>query len=126
MKRSIFGFASICVAALLCACATPGAAPNAAQVADIQTACAVDAGLRPTVTGLLAIPGLATVDEVAAVTAARAVIDPICANPGGTVQANAIAAVTSASAQVLGIVTQLQARKSGSAAAVEPAAAASQ
>ena len=105
--------ASIAAAAclMLAACSTPGAAPNAAQVSEIQTACAVDAGLRPTITGLLAIPNLATLDEVAAVTAARAVIDPICANPSGTVQAHAIAAVTSASAQVLGIVTQLQARK---------------
>ena len=95
----------------LTACVSPQAAPNANQVAAIQNACAVDAGLRPTITVLLAVPGLAKVEEVEAVTAARAIIDPVCANPSGTVQANAIAAVTGASAQIIGIVTQLQLRQ---------------
>ena len=99
--------------AVLPACTT---APTADQVAQIQTACAVDAGLRPTVTALLAIPGLATTQEVAAVTAARAVIDPICANPAGTPQANALAALTTASGQVVAIVTTLQARKAAAPA----------
>ena len=80
------------------------------------TADPVDAGVRPTVTALLAIPGLATAQEVAAVTAARAVIDPICANPAGTPQANALAALTTASGQVVAIVTTLQARKAAAPA----------
>lgn len=94
--------------AVLPACTT---APTADQVAQIQTACAVDAGVRPTVTALLAIPDLATAQEIAAVAAARAVVDPICANPAGTPQANALAALTAASGQVVAIVTTLQARK---------------
>jgi hypothetical protein len=96
------------IALVLCACTTT---PTANQVAAITNACAIDAGIRPTVTELLAIPGLATPQEVAAVVAARAVIDPICANPSATPQANALAALTGASAQVIAIVTTLQARK---------------
>lgn len=99
----------------LSGCASMGGTPDANQVQQIQTACAVDAGIRPTVTALLALPGLAKPEEIAAVVAARAVIDPICANPSGSIQANAIAAVTSASAQVIGIVAQLQARKAAPA-----------
>lgn len=112
MKHSLLALAIAAAAASLslAGCAASGA-PDAPQVQMIQNACAVDAGLRPTVTALLAVPGLATPDEVAAVVAARAVIDPVCANPAGSVQANAIAAVTGASATVLGIVTQMQARK---------------
>lgn len=101
-------FALISACLMLSGCAT---APGAAEVTQIQTACAVDAGLRPTVTVLLAVPGLANVQDVAAITAARAVIDPICANPGGTPQANAIAILAGASGQLVGIVTQLQARQ---------------
>ncbi len=86
-------------------------APTANQVAAITNACAIDTGIRPTITALLAIPGLATPAEIAAVTAARAVIDPICANPSATPQANALAALTGASAQVIAIVTTLQERK---------------
>jgi hypothetical protein len=108
MKKYFFVL-TVAISGALIGCAT--GSPDAAQVQQIQNACAVDAGLRPTVTVLLAIPGLAKVEEVAAVTAARAVIDPICANPAGNVQANSIAALTNASAQVVGIVTQLQARK---------------
>ena len=93
------------------ACTSTPMTPDANQVAAIQNACAVDAGLRPTVTLLLAVPGLAKVEEVAVVTAARAIIDPVCANPANSVQANAIAAVTGASAQIIGVVTQLQQRQ---------------
>jgi len=109
----VSAFAALAAAACItfAGCAAPGATPDAAQVQQIQTACAIDAGLRPTVTALLAIPGLATFDEVAAVGAARAVIDPICANPAGSVQANTIAAITSASAQLVGIVAQIEGRK---------------
>jgi hypothetical protein len=126
MKRFLASVFFACVAALaITACGTSGtapaaltAAPSADQVVAIQNACAIDAGIRPTVTALLTVPGLATVQEVAAVTAARAVIDPICANPSGSVQANTLAVLTGATGNVLAIVTQLQARKSGS----EPAA----
>jgi len=98
-----------CVFAIaLCACTTT---PTANQVAAITNACAIDAGIRPTITELLAIPGLATPAEITAVATARAVIDPICANPSATPQANALAALTGASAQVIAIVTTLQARK---------------
>ena len=93
----------------LAACTTT--APNASQVQQIQTACAIDAGLRPTANALLAIPGLATPQEIAGVVAARAVIDPVCANPAGSVEANTIAAFTSATAQVVGIVTALKTRQ---------------
>lgn len=95
-------------AVALCACATT---PTANQVAAITNACAIDAGLRPTVTLLMAVPGLATPPESAAIVAARAIIDPICANPSATPQANTLTLLTSASAQVIGIVTTLQARK---------------
>ena len=77
--------------------------------------------MRPTVTALLAIPGLAKAEEIAAVTAARLAIDPVCANPSGNLQANALAAVTGASGQVVAIVAQLQARK---AVAAKPEASA--
>ena len=115
--KKLFTLAAACSVLALAACSTTGT-PEAGQVQQIQTACAVDAGIRPTVTALLAIPGLATVQEVAAVGAARAVIDPICANPGGSVQANAITILVSANAQLVGIVAQLQARK----ATVDPVA----
>ena len=93
------------------ACANPGAKPSDIQVQQIENACAVDAGIRPTITAFMAIPGLVQPAEDAAIIAARAVIDPICANPAGNVQSNAISALTSASAQVVGIVAQIQARK---------------
>lgn len=93
--------------AMLAGCA----APNASQVDAIKSACAIDAGIRPTVTILLAVPGLAKPEEIAAVAAARTVIDPVCANPAGTAQENALAAVSGASATLIGIVTQMQMRK---------------
>jgi len=122
MKRffTVLFVAILCAVGLaaLPACSTnPAATPNATQVTQIQNACAFDAGLRPTVSALLAIPGLARPQEIAAVAAARAVIDPICANPGGSVQANTIAAVTGATAQVLTIATQLQQRSNPAASA---------
>lgn len=97
----------IAVSAILAmsACAT---VPNDQTVMVIQNSCAVDAGLRPVVTVLLATPGVAQPEDVAAITAARAVIDPICANPSGPVQANAIAALTGATAQIVAITAKLQ------------------
>ena len=65
----LFAFALISACLMLSGCAS---APGVDQVAQIQAACAVDAGLRPTVTVLLAVPGLANVQDVAAITAARA------------------------------------------------------
>jgi len=112
--KKLFAMAFGLVLSVIAACTSTGA-PDSRQVQAIQNACAVDAGVRPVVTVLLATPGLATPDEVAAVAAARAVIDPVCSNPAGSVQANAIAAVTGASAQIVGIVTQLQARQAASA-----------
>lgn len=102
-----FRFALAVAAAIACAACT-ALAPDAGGVVAIQNACAVDAGLRPTVTVLLAF---ATPQEQATVAGARAVIDPVCANPGGAYQANTIAAVTGASAQIVGLVAELQARK---------------
>ncbi len=106
--KKLFAFYLACAVLALAACAT---APGAAQVEQIQTACAVDAGLRPTVSVLLAVPNLATAQEETTIIAARAVIDPICANPAGTPQANAIAILAGASGHLVGIVTQLQARQ---------------
>ncbi len=122
MKKFFLFLAAAVLALAFAACTTTGA-PNATQVQAIQQACAIDAGVRPSVTVLLSIPGLATVQEVAAVAAARAVIDPICANPAGSVQANSLAVLSSATGQVTSILIQLQARKAGAVPA--PAAAAS-
>ena len=104
--KKILAFAA---ALVLAACATT--APNDAQVAQIQTVCAVDAGIRPSVTALMV---LATPQEQAAITAARAVIDPVCANPGAPLQSTAITTFSAAAAQVVSYYTQLQARKAGS------------
>lgn len=113
MKKTIFLVAA--VAALACTalagCASGAAPPTADQVSKIETACAIDAGVRPTVSALLAIPGLASADEIRAVNLARAAIDPICANPSAPLQASAMAAFTNAAGQIVGIVAQLQARK---------------
>ena len=110
-------------AALMTGCAAP-LVPTPTEVQLIKNACAADAVVRPTVS-LLLDAGLATPAESAAVTAARDLIDPICADPGGSVQANALAVVTNASGQVLAIVKQLQARKAAatSAAPADPASA---
>ena len=122
MKKFFLFLAAAVLALAFAACTTTGA-PNATQVQAMQQACAIDAGVRPSVTVLLSIPGLATVQEVAAVAAARAVIDPICANPAGSAQANSLAVLSSATGQVTSILIQLQARKAGSVPA--PVAAAS-
>lgn len=118
--KKFFALFAACAALALVACAA--GAPEANEVQQIQAACAVDAGLRPTVTALMAVPGLVQPADDAAIVAARAVIDPICANPAGTPQANAISILVGANAQLVGIVTQIQARKM---AAEYPAATAS-
>ena len=98
-------------AATLTACVAQPSTPDAKQLAAIQGACAADAALRPTVTLLLAVPGLATPQEAAGVAAARAVIDPICANPSAGLAGNALAAVSGAAGQVVAFVADMQARR---------------
>lgn len=105
MKALIAAFA----AASLAACAT---APPANVVTAIQNACAIDAGLRPIVVELQMVPGLVQPPEALALTAARAVIDPICANPAASPEANTLTALTGASAQIVGVVTAVKARQS--------------
>lgn len=116
IRSSLLMLAASAVMALS-ACA---GAPTATGVQAIQNACALDAGLRPTVTLLIAF---ATPQEAAAVTAARAVIDPVCANPSGTYEANTVAAVSGAAGQILAVVTELKARQ-GKSPTPAPAASA--
>lgn len=97
---------AVAALAILAACST--AAPTNDQVVKIQTACAIDAGIRPSVSALMV---LATPAESAAINAARAVIDPVCANPAAPLQSTAITTFSAAAAQVVGYYTQLQARK---------------
>ena len=113
MKTTIAILAS---ALLLSACATSptgAVTPTAQTVQQIQQACLVDAGIRPIVTALLAVPGLATVQEVAAVAAARQVIDPICANPAGSIQANTMTILTQNINTVTSLLGVLNARNGG-------------
>lgn len=98
----------IALAGIVIALAACTGAPTAPEVQAIQNACAVDAGLRPSVSALLIF---ATPAEVTAIQAARAVIDPICANPSGTPSANAISAITAATAQVISIKTAIDQRR---------------
>lgn len=98
-------------AALLCGCASAPTEPGAQAVARIQAACATDAAIRPSVTVLLTIPGLATPEQIAGIAAARAVIDPICANPGAGLQGNSAAALAGAVGQVVAYVAQMQAQR---------------
>lgn len=96
MKRIFAAAATLA----LSACAT---VPGGQQASAIQSACAVDAGLRPVVTILLATPGAIQPEDAAIVVAARAVIDPICANPSAPLEANALVALTTATAQIAAI-----------------------
>ena len=112
MNRSLFRtFAAAAVlmaAAALTACAAFTATPGAAQVAAIQSACIVDATVRPTVTDLLV---LATPAENDAVTAARKIIDPICANPTAPLATDALTTFSESTAQIANVLGMLQARK---------------
>lgn len=120
MKRFLSTIFLAAISAIVLGLTACAGAPTAGGVQAIQNACAIDAGIRPTVSVLLV---LATPQEAAAVAGARAVIDPVCANPSGSYEANTISAVTAASAQVLSVVTTLQARKSHPpSAAAAPAA----
>lgn len=93
---------------------TPGQDGQQPAVSQIQAACAADAVIRPSVTALLEAPGVATAEQRTVVLAARAVIDPICANPAGARQA-AAAGLSNATAQVLGVYLALKQARAASA-----------
>lgn len=113
MKQTLTYILCMTCAIALSACVTTGApgAPSDQQVARIHAACATDAAIRPSVTVLLTIPGLATPEQAAGIAAARAVIDPICANPAAGLQGNSAAALTGAVGQVVAYVAQMQAQR---------------
>ncbi len=93
---------------------TPGQDSKQPDVAQIQAACAADALIRPSVSALLDVPGLATLEQKGAVMAARAVIDPICANPAAAKQ-GAITGLTNATAQVLAVYVAMKQSRAASA-----------
>lgn len=93
---------------------TPGQDSQQPDVAQIQAACAADALIRPSVSALLDVPGLATLEQKGAVMAARAVIDPICANPAAAKQ-GAITGLTNATAQVLAVYVAMKQNRAASA-----------
>ena len=112
MKRLTFFAAAVAAVAIgLAACA---AAPEQPDVAKIQAACAADALIRPSVSALLDAPGVATLEQRAAVMAARAVIDPICLNPAAA-QQGAVTGLTNASAQLLAVYVAMRQAKAASA-----------
>lgn len=117
MKEIISTILSVACGLVLSACVTAGApvALSDQQVARIQAACATDAAIRPSVTVLLTIPGLATPEQAAGIAAARAIIDPICANPAAGLQGNSAAALAGAVGQVVAYVAQLQAQRTAAA-----------
>lgn len=92
---------------ILSACTTP---PPSQIVAAIQNACFIDATMRPTVT---ALEPLATPTQVLAINTARSVIDPICANPEGSVQANTMTILATNIGNIQGILVALQTQKAG-------------
>lgn len=103
MKKTLLVLSVLALTA--CASVTP------AQESQIKAACAADAIIRPSVTALLEAPGLATPEQKAAVLAARAAIDPICANPGVPVQDQVAQGLASAVGQVVAIYTELKTKK---------------
>jgi hypothetical protein len=105
MKKVLLALTASTLA--LMACTTP---PTQNEVNAITNICLVDSGIRPLVT---ALEVLATPEEVAGLTTARAVIDPICANPAGSVASNAVAVLTNNVANIQAILIKLQARKAG-------------
>ena len=111
--KSIALIAALALGTLVAACGSTTTTPSASEVQSIQNACAGDAALRPIVADLMP---LATSAEKAGVDAAHAAIDQVCANPSGTMQANALAIVVGQSANVVALVSELQARKAAAAA----------
>ena len=107
MKRLIV----IAAALALAACAS---APQPPDVAKIQAACAADAVVRPSVSALLDVPGLASLEQRGAIMAARAVIDPICRDPAAA-QQGAITGLTNATGQVLAVYVAMRQARAASA-----------
>ncbi|APB98499.1 hypothetical protein A4F89_03630 [Polynucleobacter asymbioticus] len=105
MKKSLLTLLAL-AAVGLSACMTT---PPADIVVAIQNSCVIDAGIRPTVT---ALEVLATPMEVQAINAARAIIDPICANPSASVQANTLTILATNVGNIQGILVALQIKKS--------------
>ena len=111
MKRLLIVGAAVAVALSLAGCATQDQQPDAAKIA---AACAADALIRPSVSALLDAPGVATLEQRAAVMAARAVIDPICLNPAAA-QQGAIVGLTNASAQLVAVYVAMRQARAASA-----------
>lgn len=108
LSRTFAAAAALLACVAITACAAFTGAPGAAQVAAVQSACMLDGAVRPTVT-LLEV--LATPDEVTAIAAARAIIDPVCANPSAPLAADAASTFAESTAQIANILVQLQVRK---------------
>ena len=111
---------SMASAAVLGGCSTLTAAPSAAQVVAIKSACDLDAVGRPTLDVLLV---LATPAENTAVTSARKIIDTACANPSASIATNAMTTFSESTAQIANILAQLQARKKAIPAATAASSA---
>lgn len=111
MKCFLLIAAALALAGCAAGPATDGAQPD---VSRIRAACAADALIRPSVSALLDVPGLAGLEQKAAVMAARAVIDPICRDPASA-QQGAITGLTNATAQVLAVYVALKQSRAASA-----------
>lgn len=122
LSRAFAGCLALVACLAITACASFTGTPGDAQVAEIKNACAIDAGLRPTVKVLLV---LATPDEQRAVTAAETVIDTVCANPSGSLQANTLTVFSESTAQIMNVVATLQSRKARAARSPSPGASSS-
>lgn len=106
MKQSLIMAAFAAAAATACA-TNPSMTPEEARLDRIQRACALDAVIRPTITQLLTLPK-ATDNDRETVAIARAAIDPICANPAGSVGTNVLTTLTANTGKILAIVAKLQ------------------
>lgn len=95
------GIFILSVVAQLAGCAQP----NLTQVGQIEQACAMDAGLRPTVDTLLP---LATEPERLAVLTGRQLLDTVCKNPSAVADPTV---VTQAAATTAGLLITLQQRR---------------
>jgi len=104
MKKYLLALVSSAI--LLGACT---ATPPADIVVAIQNACIVDAGLRPVAKALQL--ALANPIESLALDSARSVIDPICANPAGSINANTMTILATNIGNIESIVVTLEARK---------------
>lgn len=101
---------AVLISTILVGCATDhDLTPGEARIARIQRICAVDAAIRPVVTQLLESPDVSDEDR-SMVAVARAAIDPICANPSGSVEANVITTLTANTGNILAVMTKLQSK----------------